>query len=266
MVKRQNLPTRAFGAEPGVPDIPALAGWVAAHRGMQADLLTYRLDQSLAPQRPAGITLPCAGGRFYADRILSCLLGITGVSGKKAVDEIGVQSGAMVEDAGSITTQQKGAWCAMPAPHALGIEDTYYHDEEEWNDAITGAYRTLLRAQRDAGIAGHVLIGDTATDAECARLTRQNVFFFVPAPDRESLACLMEHQRQIAVPRKLLDLVFDLANEYDLHRLIILDPDAEAIALALSHLDPDQVMGGGYCTANCEGYWCALVKAAGYTR
>ncbi|MDD5186671.1 MAG: hypothetical protein PHF57_00510, partial [Methanoregula sp.] len=118
MVKRQNLPTRAFGAEPGVPDIPALAGWVAAHRGMRADLLTYRLDQSLAPQRSAGITIPCAGGRFYADRILSCLLGITGVSGKKAVDEIGVQPDAMIEDAGRITAQQKGAWCAIPVPSA----------------------------------------------------------------------------------------------------------------------------------------------------
>ena len=77
MGKRVNLSTRAFGAEPGVPDVITLASWVAEHRGMTADILTYHLDQSLAPQIAAGITMPCAGGRFYADRILSCLLGIT---------------------------------------------------------------------------------------------------------------------------------------------------------------------------------------------
>ena len=263
MVKRVNLPTWAFGAEPGVPDIPALAGWVAEHRGTRADIVTYRLDQALAPQLPAGITQPCSGGRFYANRILSCLPGITD---KKAVDEICVQPGAMIEDACSITAQKKGAWCAMPAPHALGIVDSYYNDEDEWNDAITGAYRTLLRAQRDAGIVGHVLIGDKADDAEIARLARQKVFFFLPKQDRESLECLMEHQRQIAVPKVQLDTVLDLANEYDLHQLIVMDPDDEAIVIALSHLDPDQVLGGGYCTEKCEWYWRSIADAAVYIR
>jgi len=263
MVKRLTLPTRAFGAEPGVPDISALAGWVAEHRGMTADLLTCTLDQSLAPQIPAGISLPCAGGRFYAERILSCLFGIID---KKAVEEIGVQPVAMIEDACIIAAQKKGAWCAMPAPHALGIVDTYYNDDEEWNDAITSAYRMLMRAQRDAGIAGHVLIGDKADDAEITRLARQNVFFFLPEPDREKLECVMEHQRQIAVPKNQLDTVFDLGNEYELHRIIVMDPDTESISLTLSHVDPDQMIVGGYCKEKCEAYWKALVDTAYYTK
>ncbi|MCX6689210.1 MAG: hypothetical protein NTZ39_05930, partial [Methanoregula sp.] len=244
-------------------DIPALASWVAEHRGTRADILTYKLDQLLAPQLPAGIAMPCAGGKFYTDRILSCLLGITS---KKAVDEIGVQPGAMIEDACTIAAQKKGTWCAMPAPHALGIVDTYYNDEDEWNDAITGAYRTLMRAQRDAGITGHVLIGDKADDAEITRLARQKIFFFLPEPDRKSLECLMEHQRQIAVPKDQLDTVFDLANQYDLHQLIVMDPDDESIPFALSHLDPDQVLGGGYCTEKCDEYWKSVVDAAFYTK
>ena len=57
MVKRRNLSTRAFGAEPGIPDVAVLAAWIADHRGTPADIITYLLDQSLAPQLAAGITL-----------------------------------------------------------------------------------------------------------------------------------------------------------------------------------------------------------------
>jgi hypothetical protein len=263
MVKRLALPIRAFGAEPGMPDIPTLTGWVAEHRGISADLLTYRIDQSLAPQLPAGVTYPCAGGLFYADRIIASL---TGVSEKKAVDEVGIETGDVIRDACAIGALKSNSWWALPAPHALGIVDTYYNDEDEWNDALTGVYRAMMRAMRDAGIAGHVLIGEYADDAELARLARQKVFFFVPKLDRESLACVLEHQRQVAVSKDQLDSTFDLGNEYELHRIIVMDPDEEAITLALSHVDPDQVMAGGYCTENCDRYWKSVVDAAWYIK
>ncbi len=38
-----------------MPDVAALAGWVAGHRGIAADLHAYRLDRSLEPQIAAGI-------------------------------------------------------------------------------------------------------------------------------------------------------------------------------------------------------------------
>jgi hypothetical protein len=76
----------------------------------------------------------------------------------------------------------------------------------------------------------------------------------------------MEHQRRVAVKKKMLDVVFDLANEYDLHQLIVMDPDDDAIRLALSHLDPDQVMIGGYCTDACDTYWGKLVETAVYRK
>ena len=71
MAKRLKLATRALGAEPGKPDVPALAAWISEHRGTAADIITYQLDQSLSPQLPAGIMSPCAGGRFYRERILA---------------------------------------------------------------------------------------------------------------------------------------------------------------------------------------------------
>ena len=263
MAKRLKMATRALGAEPGMPDVATLAAWIAEHRGTTADIITYLLDQSLEPQVSAGIMIPCAGGRFYGSRIMACLLG---VNGKKATDEIDLDPHAIIEDAAGIVVQKKGAWCALPAPHVLGITDTYYDDDYEWNDAITGTYRTLMRSMRDIGISGHVLICDIMSEPEIASLVRQNVFFFQPKPDRESLACLLEHQRQIAVSRDQLETVLDLSSEYDVRKIIIIDPDQEAIARALSCLDPDQVSAGGYCADMCEKYWKNLVNVAVYSK
>ena len=148
----------------------------------------------------------------------------------------------------------------------LGLIDSYYHDDEEWSDAITEAYSSLMRAMRDIGIAGHVLIGDKAEEMETVAFAGQKVFFFQPDADRKSLECLMEHQRQIAVRPKQLESVFALTDEYDLRKIFIVDADAAAITLALSHLDPDQVSIGGYCTDDSGEYWKNLVEAAVYTR
>lgn len=263
MGRRINLKTRAFGAEPGVPDVAALAEWIAEHRGVAADLHSYLLEESLAPQCDAGIGMPCAGGRFMKDRILESLIG---VKDGKAVDEMHVDTGPLVNDAYRIIAQHKHAWCAIPAPHVLGITDRYFHDDAEWQAAITGAYRTLMRAQRDAGIEGHVVIGDRIDDAEIAALSWQKVFFFQEDPDQKNLKILLERQRVIAAGDDVLDTVFDLADEYDLGGVVVMDPDDKAIRHALLHLDPDQVSVGGYCTEACDDYWKDLVEHAYYTK
>lgn len=263
MAKLLKLTTRAFGAEPGVPDVAGLAEWIAEHRGTMADLTTYQLYQSFAPQLAAEIGLPCAGGKFCADRIRSSLLGL---EGRRITDEIAVHTDAVREDAAGIVVQKRNSWYALPAPHVLGLIDGYYCDDEEWSDALTDAYSTLIRAMRDIGIAGHVLICDKADEMEIAALAALKVFFFQPFPDRESLECLMEHQRQIAVGPRQLETVFDLMNEYDLQKVIIIDADAEAITLALLHLDPDLVSVGGYCLDESGEYWKNLVDTAVYGR
>jgi hypothetical protein len=261
MAKRLKLATRAFGAEPGVPDVAALAEWIAEHRGMNADITTYRLDRSLALQLEAGIMTPCAGGKFYADRIRQS---ISGIIDNKAVGELHVDTPAIIEDAAGIVVQKKGAWCAIPAPHVLGIEDTYYDDEDEWSAALCDSYRTIMRAMRDTGVAGHVLIADRMDRAELASLAFQKVFFFAPAPGRDDLAILMDYQQQVAVAKDRLQEVFDLMNEYPVMKIFIVDPDPAAIRLALSHLDPDQVVAGGYCREGCGKYWKDLVSSAEY--
>ncbi|MFA4878078.1 MAG: hypothetical protein WC586_11765 [Methanoregula sp.] len=263
MAKRLNLATRAFGAEPGKPDVAALAAWIKEHRGRMADIITFQLDRTLAPQLPAKIATPCAGGRFYQERILEC---IQGIEDKAAVGELYLDTPALVEDAAGIVVQKKGAWCALPAPHVLGISDSYYDDEAEWSDAICGTYRTLMRTLRDTGVSGNILLCDAMEDAELAALSRHNVFFYQPEPDRTSLARLMEHQRQVAAKKEFLETVFDLTDEYTLQKIFIIDPDPKSISLALSHLDPDQVFAGGYCTTDDPDYWKDLVAAAAYER
>lgn len=263
MVKQLNLPTRAFGAEPQVPDRAVLADWIAEHRGRLADIITYHLDQSLAPQIPAGIGIPCAGGRFYAERIRECIEGITE---NRATGELHADTPDIIEDAAAIVVQKKGAWCALPAPHALGVQDAYYSDNDEWNDAICGIYRTLMRAMRDTGVAGHVLICEQASDPELVALAGQMVFFFSPEPDREILAGILEHQQKVAITQGRLETLFDLMNEYTVRKIFLLNPDDAAVRLARTHFDPDQIVGAGYCTDECNAYWKSVVERSVYVR
>ena len=146
MSKRLKLVTRSLGAEPGIPDAGELAGWIREHRGTAADLTTYQLLRSFIPQREAAIGIPCAGGKFMKDRVLECLIGVTE---GKAMDELGIRGHALVEDGYAITAEKKASWCALPAPHLLGITDTYYHDESEWSGAINGVYKSLMREMRE---------------------------------------------------------------------------------------------------------------------
>jgi hypothetical protein len=265
MAKLVPLPTRAFGAEPGIPGVAALAGWIGDHRGTAADLMAYRLDLSLSPQLEAGITAPCAGGLFYRDRVVGS---ITGLNEERdtLTGEIDIEGTLPADDAAIFARQRKDVWCALPAPSALGITDAYYHDEDEWGDAVAAVYRRMMRNMRDAGTGGHILIGETAVESEVAALARKNVFFFVPDASVEDLSILLEHQREVAaVSSRLADLP-TLTGEYDIRHIDIIDPDDGAIKTALSSFDPDQISVGGYCTAACDTYWKTLAESAVYRK
>ncbi|WP_292370230.1 hypothetical protein [Methanoregula sp. UBA64] len=265
MAKIVPLPTRAFGAEPDVPDVAALAGWIAEHRGTAADLHAYQLDVSLAPQLAAGITTPCAGGLFCRDRVLGQL---TGLNKKQdtATGEIDTEGTALSEDAALLAVRKKNIWCALPAPSALGVTDAYYGDEEEWQDALARAYQRMMRNMRDAGTGGHVLIGEKVPESEVAALAGKNVFFFVVNASAGDLEIVIEHQREVAVPPSLLGEIISLTGEYDIRRIVIVDPDEGAIKTALSSFDPDQISTGGYCTSSCDTYWKKLAESAVYRK
>jgi len=265
MAKLVPLPTRSFGAEPGIPVVAALAGWVADHRGTKADLMAYQLDVSLGPQLAEGVTLPCAGGLFCRERVVENLVGLN-EDRDTVTGEIDCEGMALVADAAMLAAQKKNVWCALPAPSALRVTDAYYGDADEWGVAIAAAYRRIMRDMRDAGIGGHVLIAENASEPEIAALARKNVFFFVPEASEEDLETLLEHQRETAVPSALIDEAIRLAGEYDIFRLDIVDPDTGAIAAALTAFDPDRITAGGYCTADGGTYWKNLVESAVYRK
>ncbi|MFA5254073.1 MAG: hypothetical protein WC367_05315 [Methanoregula sp.] len=265
MAKFVPLPTRAFGAEPGIPGIAALAGWIAEHRGTAADLTGCMLDFSLAPQLEAGITAPCAGGLFCRDRVVGSF---TGLNEKMdtITGEIDIEGTALAADAAMLATQKKNVWCALPAPSELGITDAYYHDEDEREDAVAVAYGKIMRNMRDAGIGGHILIAEKAVSCDIVPLARKNVFFFVPSASKEDLETLLEYQKEVAVgPSPAVDLS-SLTDEFEINRVFLIDPDDDAIMSALSSFDPDQISVGGYCTGACDTYWKKLAKSAVYRK
>ncbi len=66
MAKRLKLATRALGAEPGRPDVPALAAWISGHRGTVADIITYQSRPVIVAATPGGDPLA-----LYRGQVLS---------------------------------------------------------------------------------------------------------------------------------------------------------------------------------------------------
>ena len=119
---------------------------------------------------------------------------------------------------------------------------------------------------RDSGIAGHVLHCDRIVEHELETLAGKKAFFFSCDHDEEGLATLLEYQRVLAVTKKDIPLVEGLIEEYEINRIILLDPDARALMALLQIRDPDQVSMGGYCTSTCDRYWRDLVDASTIVR
>lgn len=263
MRKKLTFRTVSLGTEPPIPKTEDLAGWIRENRGRNADLVTYQLEEGLIPQIDAGIGDICTGGRFYGKRWLECL---TGMDGRTIVAEPGYMPGPVTADAQDIGVSVRGARVALPAPHHLGLEDSYFCDEDEMQDAMSAVYRGLMRAMRDAGIAGHVLHCDRILEHELEMLAGKKVFFYARDPDEEGLATLLEYQRVLAVTKKDIPLVEGLIEEYEIKRIILVDPDARALMALLQIRDPDQVSTGGYCTSACDRYWGELVDASTIVR
>lgn len=259
MGKRLSFPTRSFGSDAVLPDPSLLAAWVAERRGREGDLTSFLIEQGVHPQIDAGITITCAGGSFYTDRWRQA---IEGVENGVVTGELGGRMDEIIRDAEDLARIRHDLSLAVPAPHVLGLQDRYYHDSDEAGEALFSVYQTLLRWQRDAGLNSHVLICETIRREELEALARQKVFFFSPALNRKSLSLLLEFQQIIAVTPSLLPLVSDLMGEYEVHRIVLLDPGEQDLRQALQIRDPDQILCGGYCTKACENYWNNLVKNA----
>jgi hypothetical protein len=124
----------------------------------------------------------------------------------------------------------------------------------------------MMRAMRDAGVAGHVLLCDTPTGEELEALAGRNVFFFTENQNKKTLSLLLEYQAVVAVRPSALGLVEDLMGEYEVLKIVILDAGEEALMQALGFKDPENLLCGGYCHDACSHYWKSIVKKASVIR
>jgi hypothetical protein len=257
MGKRFSFLTRSFGSDPLSPEPLMISRWVSERKGREGDLTSFLLEQGINLQIKAGISIPCAGGMLYRDRWKQAFTGLTeGV----ITGELGASPQDIIRDARDLAGISKGLWIAVPAPHQLGFDDRYYGDREEADHALFSEYKSLMREQRDAGISGHVLLCDTVHREELESLGGKRVFFFSPNLNRKTLSVLLEYQPEVALNPRNLSLITDLMGEYEVHRIVLLNPEEQDLRQALQIKDPDQILCGGYCHTSCEDYWKNLVE------
>ena len=270
MAGTRRVPVRSFGSEVAEPSVEELAGWVRERKGEAGDLTSFLLEKSLDPQE--GVDRPCAGGRIYRARMREAF---EGLDGDTLMAEPGVNTTFVEGDARWAASRAAGTWFAIPCPHLLGLKDGFSHDRGEFCEAVCGCYRQIMRAMRDAGAGGHVLIGEVVREDELEHLAGPRAFFFSPDLAKEDLSTLLEAQSSAAVPPALIPAVLGLLDEYDVRSVSILDGEREDLLAALEQLDPDQVTLGGYCgegrrgreekgeeEKGCGEYWKALVERA----
>jgi hypothetical protein len=257
MAGTKRVPVRSLGSEVPDPTVRELAEWIGKRKGTAGDLTSFLLERSLEPQEE--VDLPCPGGCIYRARILETLRGL---EGEILVREPSVDSALVEEDARWGASRRKGLRFSLPAPHLLGIRDGVYHDRGEFCEGLAVCYRMILRAMRDAGAGGHVLLGERFFEEEMEHLAGLRTLFFFPDLRAADLPALLEVRDVAAVPRALLSRALDLLDEYELRHIIIVDGKREDLLAAREHLDPDQISLGGYCREDCTGYWKGLVERA----
>ncbi|MEN6610987.1 MAG: hypothetical protein ABFC24_09090 [Methanoregulaceae archaeon] len=262
MAKRLKFPVRALGSSAPEPDLAALAAWAGTRTGKAGDLTTYQIETTLVPQVKAGVDLPCAGGPFYAGRWLKS---IGGLDEKTVRSEMFAHPDLVLEDAIEIAKTRKGSFFAIPSPSSLGIEDRYFGNRDELRTVLYEVYRTLMREMRDCTIAGHVLIVDTLEEEDMAALAGKKAFFFLPDPSRTDLELLLEYQRDIAIPKDRIPDIEGLLDQFQIGRVLLLDPDEKAFKDILAVRDPDMIMTAGFCTESFDTYWQDLVAGSNVT-
>lgn len=259
MAKKVVFETVSLGSEPSVPEPGKLAEWAGAQRGKRADLVSFLLEEGLAPQEDAGVHQPCAGGLFYKDRWIESISGITG---NDITEEMGIMPEYLADDALRIRAISSLCRVAVPAPHQFSLTDTYYGDEDEAMEALHSQYRALMRAMRDSGIVGHVVHCTRAVPEELEALAGKKVFFYFESLDTESIAEILEYQQVLAIRKDHIPLLEEAREEFAVNRVILVDPCRDDLLVLLKSFDKDCIQVGGYCASDEKKYWESLVDSS----
>ena len=257
MKKKISCVVRSIGSEPGEPDAADVAAWISGHRGEEADLISYALDRTLAAQDE--VENRCAGGLFYGERILESLVGVKDgmLRGEPSVDLRAIR-----QDAERIRRAGKWNWCALPSLTSLDLEDEYFNDREEFVAALSELYRKIMREMRDAGVQGHVILGDRFSELEREELASRKVIFASPTWDSAANRGILSVQHTLVLPATHLGRLELLLENYEVRSVCLLDGEPKEFTAACAWFDPQEIVAGGYAPTADPDYWKNIISKA----
>jgi hypothetical protein len=262
--------TASLGGEPNAPDGTDVAMFLRKHQKYITgpfDLVSYQLGTQLLSEKEAHINEISCGGLFTGSRLDNAL--------QYSEEWHVITPEWLLHDTILMQQIEKQARYVLPAPHTFaGNGET---NDEESLYSLCDSYKALLRTMRDAGVYSHILNASCADEVVFEKLAKRRVFIFLsPDAGRSDIECLLEYQHRIALyDCSLLESLFD---QYTLSSIILIDPSAEDLSLALELLDEERITIGGYRilektgTADVETYfnaqseteyWSNIVKKAG---
>jgi hypothetical protein len=243
MGKKIQFPAIALGSEPKMPGIEEITEFITGRLGKETDLVSYHLNRSLQAQKKAGITSPCGGGVYYAQRIVDLL-------GSEISDP---DLHSIIQDAEEMHALSRVSSMAIPAPHRVTPDP---HDD------VLLVYKKILRAMRDHHLSRQIIHASSAIESELETLSSGKVLFFMNSRRVEDTELLLESQRDLIFTADLIGQVGDLSERYDIRRYILLDPASDLLHQLLSVTDPDHIQVAGYAQGAEEEYWMKIQNAA----
>ena len=257
MKKKISCVVRSIGSEPGEPEAADVAAWISEHRGEEVDLISYALDRTLAAQDE--VENRCAGGLFYGNRILESLVGVKAGMLRREPD---IDLKTIRQDAERIRRAGKWNWCALPSLSSLDLEDEYFYDREEFVAALSEIYRKIMREMRDAGVQGHVIIGDRFGELEREELASRKVLLASPSWDSSANCGILSVQHTLVLPATHLARLELLLENYEVRSVCLLDGGPKEFTAAGAWFDPQDIVAGGYAQGSDPAYWKDIIAKA----
>lgn len=226
------------------PDAADVAEWIRKHTGRAADITTYQLDRLFS--RQTGVDEPAAGGEFYAPRICAAF----GADNQKITQEFTLELDEISEDFRFIP---KKTSFSLPSFSSLELEDSYFHDDDEFAENGISAFKKLTRELRDRDVQKIILHAKDPSELELELLTGRKYLWKTTV---EHLEAVLETTRDLVLPCEDIRYLVDLFDSYEIRNLYLLDATADAVSTALELFDKEYLYSAGYAPADAdEIYW-----------